>query len=41
MQSMNAALAEHVKHGRISKENAMRRTVAPEELERLLLAGAA
>ncbi len=41
MQTMNAALAEHVKRGRISKDNAMRRTVAPEELERLLLVGAA
>jgi twitching motility protein PilT len=41
MQTMNSALADHVKHGRISKENAMRRTVAPEELERLLMVGAA
>jgi twitching motility protein PilT len=41
MQTMNAALAEHVRHGRITKENAFRRTVAPDELERLLLVGAA
>jgi len=40
MQTMNAALAENVKSGRISKENALRRTVAPEELERLLMTGA-
>jgi twitching motility protein PilT len=41
MQTMNAALADHVRHGRITKELALRRTVAPEDLERLLLIGAA
>jgi twitching motility protein PilT len=41
MQTMNSALAEHIKAGRISKDTAMRRTVAPDELERLLMAGAA
>jgi twitching motility protein PilT len=41
MQTMNAALAEHVRHGRISKELALRRTLIPDELERLLLVGAA
>lgn len=41
MQTMNASLADHVRHGRISKDTALRRTVAPEELERLLLVGAA
>jgi twitching motility protein PilT len=41
MQTMNAALADHVRHGRITKELALRRTVAPDDLERLLLVGAA
>jgi twitching motility protein PilT len=41
MQTMNAALAEHVRHGRITKDLALRRTLIPDELERLLLVGAA
>jgi twitching motility protein PilT len=41
MQTMNAALADHVRHGRITKELALRRTLVPDELERLLLVGAA
>ena len=39
MQTMNASLAEHIKAGRISKDNALRRTGDPEELERLLMSG--
>ena len=41
MQTMTSALADHVKHSRITKEIALRHTLSPEELERLLLVGAA
>jgi len=41
MQTMNASLADHVRHGRITKDLALRRTTSPEDLERLLLVGMA
>jgi twitching motility protein PilT len=41
MQTMNASLADLVRRGHISRELALRRSSVPDELERLLLAGAA
>ncbi len=41
MQTMNSSLAELVRRGHITKELALRRSSVPDELERLLLAGAA
>jgi len=38
---MNSSLAELVRRGHITKELALRRSSVPDELERLLLAGAA
>lgn len=41
MQTMNAALADLVRRGEITRELALRRSSMPDELERLLLMGAA
>ncbi len=41
MQTMNSSLADLVRHGHITKELAIRRSSQPEDLERLLLMGAA
>ena len=41
MQTMNASLADLVRGGRITKDLALRRSSTPEDLERLLLRGAA
>ena len=41
MQTMNSSLADLVRHGHITKELAIRRSSVPDELERLLLVGAA
>lgn len=41
MQTMNSSLAELVRRGQITKELALRRSSVPDELERLLLVGAA
>ncbi|MCX8032834.1 MAG: type IV pilus twitching motility protein PilT [Thermoleophilia bacterium] len=41
MQTMNAALADLVRRGQITKDMALRRSSMPDELERLLLVGAA
>jgi twitching motility protein PilT len=41
MQTMNASLADLVRHGQITRELALRRSSVPDELERLLLVGAA
>ena len=41
MQTMNSSLADLVRHGHITKELALRRSSVPDELERLLLVGAA
>lgn len=41
MQTMNSSLADLVRRGHISKELALRRSSVPDELERLLLVGAA
>jgi twitching motility protein PilT len=41
MQTMNSSLADLVRHGQITKELALRRSSVPDELERLLLVGAA
>jgi twitching motility protein PilT len=41
MQTMNSSLADLVRHGHITKELALRRSSQPDELERLLLVGAA
>jgi twitching motility protein PilT len=41
MQTMNSALADLVRHGHITRELAIRRSSVPDELERLLLTGAA
>ena len=41
MQTMNASLADLVRAGRITKDLALRRSSTPEDLDRLLLKGAA
>ena len=41
MQTMNSSLADLVRRGEISRELAMRRSSVPDDLERLLLTGAA
>ena len=41
MQTMNSSLADLVRHGQITRELALRRSSVPDELERLLLVGAA
>ncbi len=41
MQTMNSSLADLVRRGQITRELAMRRSSGPEDLERLLLTGAA
>ncbi len=41
MQTMNASLADLVRRGQITRDLALRRSSVPDELERLMLAGAA
>ncbi len=41
MQTMNSSLADLVRHGHITRELAIRRSSVPDELERMLLQGAA